>query len=105
MSNILPSQLEGVVSDNIEQDPSEDIEDSENEGLIDEEFYNDDSNVTEDDLNALSDQSLTQIPRRGIYLTSTQLDELQEVRATSMSPELLSQNPRYAGANDDFDDI
>ena len=55
VSNILPSQLEGVVSDNIEQDPSEDIEDSENEGLIDEEFYNDDSNVTEDDLNALQD--------------------------------------------------
>ena len=88
----LPAELEHGLGDEYHlEEPYEDtdeVEDSQNVGLIDDEFYDEDSEVSDENYNSLGSDSPTQVPRLGVGLTSTQLDELDRMR--SLSPELLS---------------
>ena len=92
--------------DEVDEDNHE-VEDSQNVSLIDGEFYDEESKVSDEDYNSLESISQTQVPRLGVGLTLTQLDELESMR--SLSPVLtLSQVPPQPTAaatqNSDDDD-
>ena len=73
----MPAELEHGLGDEYHLDEvdedNHEVEDSQNVGLIDDEIYDEDSEVSDEDYNSLGSISPTQVPRLGVGLTSTQL--------------------------------